>query len=159
MISSSLAVRHTNATPGKCLTALSPPVLPVQGCFSSHSQTLTPQRNKIKYLPSPLTITPHRESQHPHHSCRIPFPSFPPQSSAAPLHPIQPHSHNPNLQWSQVEMPLANPPRDAPSSFTSGNSRAGSCSTSCCREHQRAAFSTTSTYARPQAGSDLQSPL
>lgn len=47
-------------TPGKCLTWLSPPVLPVQGCFSSHSQILTLQRNKIKHLPFPPTIAPHR---------------------------------------------------------------------------------------------------
>lgn len=144
-------------TPGKCLTPLSPPVLPVQGCFSSHSQTLTLQRNKIKYLPFPLTITPHRESQIPHHSCKIPFPTFPPHSLAAPLHPFPLCGQNPRLQGSQVEMPLASPPQDAPSSFTLGNSRAGSCSTSCCREHQRA-FPTSSTYARPRAGSDLQSP-
>lgn len=132
-------------------------MLPVQGCFSSHSQTLTLQRNKIKCLPSPLTIAPHRESQLPHHSCKIPFPTFPPHSLAAPLHPAPPRSHNPKLQGSQVEMLLASPLQDAPSSFTSRKSRAGSCSTGCCQEHQRA-FPTSSTYAHPRAGCDLQSP-
>lgn len=62
--------------------------------------------------------TPHKYSQHPHHSRKIPvthhFTSYQQRRSAASLHPVQPRSHNPKPQWFRMEMALASPSQDAP---------------------------------------------
>lgn len=120
--SCSWSARHTSPTPEKCLVPLTPPVLSIQRCFSSHSQTPTLQRKEIKTCPPLSAITPHKYFQHPHHSSKIPsthhFTSYRQQLLSIPS--------NPKLQWFRMEMPLASPlPRTPPSSFMSRYDGAG----------------------------------
>lgn len=111
----SLSARHTKPTPEKCLTPLTPPVLSIQRCFCSHGQTDTSEKGNINLIfltlcpPIPAVI-PDKQFQQSHHSSKIPgtchFTSNQQHRSAAPLHPVQPHGHNPKSSSFTMICPL-----------------------------------------------------